>query len=162
LDEAEQQRLQARYRDVSLRSKFILAPRGQGTSSIRLFESMKMGRPPVIIGDQWVAPEGPDWSACSVRVKEDHVQEIPDILQDHEAQAHRMGRRAREVWENWFSKEAIFHRTVEWCLDIRDRRPVPESLHRLSVVPQLMQPQHLKSLIRTLFPEAVGLLRQIR
>jgi hypothetical protein len=149
LDESREQQLKSQYTDVSLRSKFILAPRGRGTSSIRLFESLRMGRPPVIIADQWVAPEGPDWSSCSIRVKEREVDQIPEILEAHENQAEEMGQKARQVWEDWFARESIFHRTVEWCLDIQSQRPVSEMLHRFSVVRQLVHPRYLKSLIRT-------------
>ena len=48
------------YADLMAGSKFILCPRGSGTSSIRLFEAMRAGRVPVIISDNWVPPIGPD------------------------------------------------------------------------------------------------------
>jgi hypothetical protein len=56
-----------------LQSKFVLAPRGIGTASIRLFEIMQLGRVPVIISDDWVPPIGPAWNEFSIRVAEDKI-----------------------------------------------------------------------------------------
>ena len=73
-----------------LQLDLILCPRGEGTSSIRLFESLRMGRPPVIISDQWVPPEGPAWDTFSVRIPERRIHTIPDRLTELEHQAEMM------------------------------------------------------------------------
>ena len=39
---------------------------------MRLFEAMRLGVAPIIASDDWVYPRGPDWSACSVVIKERH------------------------------------------------------------------------------------------
>lgn len=36
--------------------------------------------------------------------------------------AATMGRLARTAWEEWFSLEICFHRTVEWCLRLKRYR----------------------------------------
>lgn len=151
LSPAERETLHTRYVDTILRSKFVLCPRGQGTSSIRLFESLRMGRPPVIIADDWVPPDGPDWSRCSVRVPEADIHRIPERLEKLEPRAEEMGRAARAVWTHWFSREAVFHRTVESCLAIKRERRLPESLLALSVLPQLAEPLYLRLVLRTLW-----------
>ena len=38
-----------RYAELTKASKFVLCPRGVGASTIRLFETMRMGRVPVIL-----------------------------------------------------------------------------------------------------------------
>ncbi len=43
---------------TTLRSKFVLCPRGRATSSIRFYEAMALGRVPVVIADDWVPPQG--------------------------------------------------------------------------------------------------------
>ena len=100
------------YLSLLKRSKFILCPRGKGTSSWRLFEAMKAGRVPVIISDQWVPPEGPLWSECSIRVPESKVRMIPETLERREAEASELAIAARKAWDNWFSSEVVFHRIV--------------------------------------------------
>jgi hypothetical protein len=110
------------YGEIIARSKFVLCPRGYACSSWRLFETMKAGRVPVIISDQWVPPGGPAWESFSIRVNQNHVAQIPDILERYEPSAATMGRLARTAWEEWFSQEAAFHRIVEWCLHLKRYR----------------------------------------
>ena len=97
---------------------FVLCPRGGGTATFRLFETMMLGRVPVIVSDQWVAPDGPDWDGFSLRVSEDRIDAIPALLETRAPDARAMGEAARRAWLDWFSERASFHRTVEWCLDL--------------------------------------------
>jgi hypothetical protein len=110
------------YGDIIARSKFVLCPRGYACSSWRLFETMKAGRVPVIISDQWVPPAGPAWESFSIRVRQNRVAQIPDLLEQYEPNAATMGHLARKTWEEWFSQEASFHRIVEWCLRLQPYR----------------------------------------
>lgn len=131
-DPEQKEKLQRRYGNLLRNSKFILCPRGLAPSTVRIFETLKSGRIPVIIADNWVPPEGPNWQACSVKIPESEIQSIPERLQALENQAPGMAQRARETWERWFSPEVSFHRIVEWCLDIREQRNLPEFLLRLT------------------------------
>lgn len=133
-----------RYAEVAKASKFVLCPRGLSASSIRLFETMQMGRVPVILSDDWAVPEGPCWEKFSIRVREDDFAEIPSLLEQGEAEAVEMGERARREWEEWFSDEVLFHRLVELCLDIKKKRKLPESLARWPIYFQYLRPFHLR------------------
>ncbi|MBA2269339.1 MAG: exostosin family protein [Chthoniobacterales bacterium] len=62
MNAAERRDYHRRYADITKASKFVLCPRGLSVSSIRLFETMKMGRVPVILSDGWVEPPGPAWA----------------------------------------------------------------------------------------------------
>lgn len=156
---ARQERLDydRRYAEVSKASKFVLCPRGQSASSIRLFETMRMGRVPVIISDDWIAPAGPRWEKFSIRVREAEYAEIPRLLEQREAEAVEMGERARQEWDEWFSDDVSFHRLVELCLDIKENRKVPESLARWPVYLQYLRPFH----IRRMLGSKVRALRQV-
>jgi hypothetical protein len=110
------------YADAMAGARFSLCPRGVGAASIRLFESMKMGRACVILSDAWRPNDGVDWDSFSIRVPEADVLRIPQILEEHADRAAQMGLRARAEWENWFSGRVRFHRVVELCLDIRRAR----------------------------------------
>lgn len=96
------------YLKLIAESKFVLCPRGFGTSSIRIFETMSMARVPVIISDRWQPPPGIPWNEVSVRVPERDVARIPQILRDLASEAERMGRQAREVFNQKFSP-AVFY-----------------------------------------------------
>ena len=113
------------YVDVIRRSKFVLAPRGLGVSSWRLFETLKAGRVPVIISDDWVEPKGIDWSAVSVRVRESDIWQIPQILEALEPDSARMGLNARRTWKRCFSSVHSFSWIAERLEEIQSQRSLP-------------------------------------
>lgn len=122
----EEERHNRRYASVLARSKFVLCPRGVGTSTYRLFEAMEAGRAPVILSDQWVEPGGPDWSSFLLRVPEVSVSQLPEILRRLEPEAVERGARARRAWDDWFAPEVRFHTAVEACASIFASRRRPE------------------------------------
>lgn len=146
---ARQERLDydRRYAELSKASKFVLCPRGQSAASIRLFETMRMGRVPVILSDDWIPPAGPRWDKFSIRVRESEYAGIPRLLEQREAEAVEMGERARQEWDEWFSDEVLFHRLVELCLDIKENRKLPESLARWPVYLQYLRPFHIRRML---------------
>ncbi len=97
-DETDQLRYIEEIRDAS----FSLCPRGLSPSSYRLYESMQLGRCPVIISDDWVAPEGPDWNELAVFVRESEVRQLPRLLLDGLDGAEERGRLAAETWNALF------------------------------------------------------------
>jgi Exostosin family len=128
----------ARYAEVLRRSKFVLCPRGSGTSSIRLFETLRVGRVPIIISDQWVAPEGPDWSSCSLRVQERNIAAIERLALDAEPRWSEMADAAKQVWSDWFSDEVLFDRFGDALAAIAERRVIPEFVaQRIPSIPEL-------------------------
>ena len=88
-------------------SEFSICPRGKGASLIRLFESMRLGTAPVILGDAWTPPLGPDWDSFSIRVKESEVDRIPKLLEENRHRYKEMGRLARKAYEQYFSTENL-------------------------------------------------------
>lgn len=146
MDAREQQDYQRRYAEMTKASKFVLCPRGLSVSSIRLFETMRMGRAPVIVSDGWLEPPGPSWETFSIRIPERDCMRIPQFLEAREHDAVTMGKRARAVWVEWFSREVAFHRVVEACLAIREQRVLPEQLARWPVYLQYLRPFHFRKL----------------
>jgi hypothetical protein len=138
-----------RYADIMQASKFVLCPRGLGVSSVRLFDTMRTGRVPVILSDDWVEPKGPCWKKFSLRLPEKQFACIPSLLEKHEAEAVTMGQLARKRWEEWFSEEVCFHRVVEWCLEIKKRRHIPEKWAHFIPYLQFLRPFHFRHLLRT-------------
>lgn len=117
----DRRRFWLEYADSIANAKFSLCPRGAGAGSIRLFESMKMGRACVILSDAWQPDEGVNWDDFSIRVAERDAPAIPEILDRHEQRAVEMGARARKAWEERFSEQARFHTIVELCLEMLGR-----------------------------------------
>ena len=154
MNAAEQRDYQRRYAEMAKASKFVLCPRGLSVSSIRLFETMRMGRAPVILSDGWIEPPGPAWETFAIRIPEADCARIPQILEAREGEAVEMGERARSVWLEWYSGAVAFHRVVESCLMIRDRRGLPEKLARWPVYLQYLRPFHFRKLASRLVQNA--------
>jgi hypothetical protein len=113
----------ARYAESTARSRFVICPRGLGPSSIRIFEAMRMGRCPVIVSDDWTPPSFVDWNACSIRVAESAVRDLPAILREREADAASLGAAARAAWERLYSPSAMLVTLVESCVEVACERP---------------------------------------
>ena len=106
---------QTRFRSILARSRFVLCPRGHGTSSIRLYETLAAGRVPVIISDDWVAPAGPDWHSFSVRWPEGQTAGLVEMLQDLNRRWAEMSRRASTAFSENFSRSASLRRILDLC-----------------------------------------------
>jgi hypothetical protein len=119
-----------RYADILFRSKFVLCPRGGGSSSFRLYETMEAGRVPVVISDQWVEPQGPDWQQAVIRVPERSVESIPNLLREYEADWEIRAKAARIAWLEYFSPQVLFHRAVESLMEIAVGPRIPEWIAR--------------------------------
>jgi hypothetical protein len=117
---------QQRYYEVCLRSKFILCPRGVGASSIRLFEALKLGIAPVIISDDWLPCDGPDWKSCAIFVREADAGRAEEIVSAHESRWRELGAAARRVHDEFFAEPKYFNFLVRNVEDIAKKRMLPE------------------------------------
>ena len=113
----------ADFRRILARSRFVLCPRGFGSSSFRLFETLRAGRVPVIVSDAWIPCTGPDWPSFSVTVREDQVSTLPALLEELEVRQVHMQQAARQAWAEWFAPDVVFHRIIECCLDLARHQP---------------------------------------
>lgn len=126
LRESESEEKTLRFREFAeliARSRFVLCPRGIGVSSHRLFETMELGRVPVILSDGWVPPVGPDWPSFTLQVAERHWRQLPNVIEAANPFAAEMGERARRAWEEWFSPEIQFQRLAEWVEQLQRATP---------------------------------------
>ena len=108
----------AYYRDVVGRSRFVLCPRGRGTSSIRTYETLAAGRVPVIIADDWVPPAGPQWELFSIRWPEGRTAGLVEMLTDRDRHWCDMSANARKAYEQFFAPNVAFHNVIELCEDL--------------------------------------------
>ena len=110
------------------KSKFSLCPRGAGTCSIRLFETMKIGVAPVILSDDWILPDGPDWNEFAILIPEKDAHRIEEIVGSREADYKPMGEAAQKAYESHFSDTSYFNYLVDQCGRIAKGQRVPESV----------------------------------
>src|SRR4051812_5949003 len=86
MDRRERLDYDRRYAELAKASKFVLCPRGLSASSIRLFETMRIGRVPVILADGWVPPLGPEWDKFAIRIGERDFARVPEMLEERETE----------------------------------------------------------------------------
>jgi len=140
----ERARFWEEYAESLSNARFSLCPRGCGAGSIRLIESMKMGRACVILSDAWHPNDDVNWSEFSIRIAERDAPRIPEILDQQVQRAAEMGARARQAWENHFSERVRFHRMVELCLDIAKLGGNSRMARRLQTIRQIGNPKNLR------------------
>jgi hypothetical protein len=126
-EDATHKEPQLRYIENILKSKFSLCPRGTGTGSFRMQESLALGRAPVILSDDWVPIAGPDWKKCAIFVAERKVRELPAILREREADWQTMGRAARATWLEFFQPKTYARNALRQIEDIRTQRTHDEA-----------------------------------
>ena len=88
--ESNQNQLAQQRRDYinSLQmSQYSLCPRGYGTCSIRLFESMLCHAVPIVISDSYVPPNMFDWNLAAIMIPESEVSNIGVII-SHDARKY--------------------------------------------------------------------------
>lgn len=96
------------YASTLANSHFVLCPRGIGTSSIRLYETLEAGRVPVIISDQWAPPPETDWS-FAIQIEERRVRSIPGLLNALKSEAAERGLAARQAWLDNYAPDTLFN-----------------------------------------------------
>ena len=146
--EEKRQSFWPRYADLMASGAFSLCPRGRGTGSVRLFETMRMGRCPVIISDEWVYPERVDWASCSLTLRQKDVDSLPEFLEENLPRAPELGRQARQQWEKFYGLPVRFHWLVEDCLAILQQRRVPEAIVGRLVWRHLVHSPNLLNFLR--------------
>ena len=140
----ERREFARQYAEATTLSQFVLCPRGVGVSSRRLFETMGMGRAPVVLADDWVPPDGPAWERSCVFIREADCERLPHLLAERADEALELGREARRQWEEWYAPEVLFHRTVESCLSIGHERRLPEPASSWLAYTQMLRPSLLR------------------
>lgn len=111
--EEERHAMRVEYARHLASSDYVLCVRGYGNFSIRLFETLAMGRVPVLLESDLVLPcaDVVDWDGLAVRVP------LADIhrVDAHVAAAHAEGparfawrqETARAAWERWLSVDGF-------------------------------------------------------
>jgi hypothetical protein len=132
MPELERESFHQEYLRSILEAHFVLCPRGLGPTSMRLFEAMQLGRVPVIIGDTWKPVQGVPWEQCAVFVRERDIEQVPERLMALRGQAEEMGRKARAVWEEFFSPQQALQRLIsESAVTLQTRHTLHTTLRDL-------------------------------
>jgi len=103
-----------KFCDTLSMSTFGLCPRGYGLNSFRVVECMQYGAIPVYISDYFIEPFGIDFSEYGVKIKEEEIEILPEILQSYSAFSIESKRkRMKELYESRFTYEGVFNRIIK-------------------------------------------------
>lgn len=114
----EKEAQKKKYAEVMNRSKFVLCPRGHGPTSYRLYETLAIGRVPVIIGDAWVPPRGPQWDRFTIQIPEARIDDLTRVLEKREGEWESLAAAATENYAQWFAPDVIYDTLMENCADL--------------------------------------------
>lgn len=95
------------YINIIINSKFSICPAGWAPVSFRIYESMALGRSPVILADDFTPPEGPIWTDFALFIPEHKIHRIEQILQQKEYLYKQLGDKSRHAWEQYFSPSSV-------------------------------------------------------
>ncbi|MGC8490864.1 MAG: exostosin domain-containing protein [Syntrophobacteraceae bacterium] len=120
-----------------------LCPRGTGFNSARFFETMCMGRVPILISDGCELPSAGeiDWDSLILRIDEGEIDNIGSILRKFSTKfdAHqlaRMGIKNRIVWETYMQPSIIpklYHTALSRFLEEAEKKNIPnDNVNQLS------------------------------
>jgi hypothetical protein len=107
----------ADFIESSLKSKFVLCPRGYGASSFRLYEAMQLDAVPVYISDRFWLPwqHELNWNEFCIFITEDNIPEIHSILKSIDDKLYSsMKNKMKEVYENYFTLEGTCNKILQF------------------------------------------------
>jgi hypothetical protein len=84
-----------------------LCPSGWAPVSYRIYESMALGRCPVILADAFIPPLGPDWNSFALFYPEAKIQNLYEFLKANSGNYMNLGLTAKKSWETYFSSDKI-------------------------------------------------------
>jgi len=86
--------------DALKQSRLVLAPRGKGQHSYRLFEAMSARRIPVLIADDYELPfqEYVDYSSCIFQLQEEYVDQVDAYIMGLNEQCRPVPCMADKAW----------------------------------------------------------------
>jgi hypothetical protein len=96
--------------EITKKSKFSLAPRGNIRSSFRLYEILQLGSVPVYISDEFFIPFDNDinWSDFCILIKEGDIDNLENILNNiSEEQYNKMIENGKAVHEKYFTIDHV-------------------------------------------------------
>jgi hypothetical protein len=112
------------YVNLIRAAKFSLCPAGWAPVSFRIYESMALGKCPVIIADDFVPPQGPNWNNFALFYPEKSIAGLSSFLLRKENLANDLGKNAFEAWQNYFSSDVIKEYYANTLLSLIRQAPI--------------------------------------
>jgi hypothetical protein len=102
--------------NASLASKFVLCPRGFGTTSFRLYEAFQLNSVPVYISDEHYLPWSNElnWNEFCVLINKDQIENIHEILNKiSDKEYEKMLMKGQEVYSKYFTLDGMVKNIIK-------------------------------------------------
>jgi hypothetical protein len=140
--EARERTTREFYQNIA-ETDYTLCVRGGGNFSKRFYETLAMGRIPVLVDTDCLLPfeSELDWSNYIVRVPREELEALPQAVADHFSKCGLLGlaelkRRCRKLWEEKLTFGGFHRHLARHILASENRAPVPAS-HLQSAISHL-------------------------
>ena len=113
-DASKRQEIRNSFLKICAQSRFVLCPRGFGENSFRFFETISLGRIPIIISDSVEMPfeDIIDYDEFSFRIGEDDLREISSIVKLDDRKYAQMQQKGREIRDEFFTRKGVINGIV--------------------------------------------------
>lgn len=103
------------FEETSIRSEYMLCPRGYGPTSYRMYEAFQYGAIPVYISDRFWLPweKELNWDNLIIKITPQELPNIKQILDDNEEMKDSMLEYAASVYDEYFSLDGVFKKIIE-------------------------------------------------
>ena len=105
-----------KYNQLLLDSRYSLCPSGSGPNSIRFWESLAIGSIPILLADTLELPEHELWDDSIVRLPENKIEELPNVLSSiSEEKEQEMRKNCMKLYEYYKNN---YRNTKDTCFYI--------------------------------------------
>jgi len=105
-----------KYNQLLLDSRYSLCPSGSGPNSIRFWESLAIGSIPILLADTLELPEHELWDDTIVRLPENKIEELPNVLssisEEKEQEMRKNCMKLYEYYKNNYTNINIENKTI--------------------------------------------------
>jgi hypothetical protein len=113
-NKSDRDKFQSEFFSSMQASDYQLSVRGSGNYSVRPWEAMAMGRPPLFVDSDcsWPFEGDVDWSRLMVRVQEDDIDRLPEAVADFHARLddetfRQLQQACRATWERYLTPQGF-------------------------------------------------------
>lgn len=116
----DQQEARRRFFNNIRDTDYTLCVRGSGNFSVRLYETLAMGRIPILVDTDCLLPyaDDPRWKTCCVYVRQEQIDQVDEMvsafhnrLTEHDF--IEVQQQARQFWEERLCMEGFFNHFAE-------------------------------------------------
>jgi hypothetical protein len=101
--------------EITKKSKFSLAPRGNIRSSFRFYEILQLGSIPVYVSDQFFTPfdDEIDWNDFCILIKENDIDNLEIILNNiSDEQYNKMLENGKYIYKKYFTINSVCNKIL--------------------------------------------------